>query len=90
MKDSIHRSHFANQLSVDFIGQRVRIGGWIEDIRDIGRIAFLIIRDVTGIIQAIVTGDDNLKLLKNTPRQSALIISGVVQKSQAKGFPIEI
>ena len=90
MKNTIHRSHFANQLGMDFIGQRVRIGGWIEDIRDIGRIAFLVIRDVTGTIQAIVTGDDNLKLLKNTPRQSALIISGIVQKSQAKGFPIEI
>jgi len=61
--NNIHRSHFANQLNESFIGQKVRIGGWIEDIRDIGRLAFVVVRDVTGAIQAIVTGD-NLQLAK--------------------------
>ena len=57
MVNIIHRSHFANQLNEKLVGQNVRIGGWIEDTRDIGRIAFLIVRDVTGTAQAIVTGD---------------------------------
>ena len=88
-KNNIHRSHFANQLNESFIGQKVRIGGWIEDIRDIGRLAFVVVRDVTGAIQAIVTGD-NLQLAKNTPRQSAVIISGMVQKNKTKEFLLEI
>jgi nondiscriminating aspartyl-tRNA synthetase len=87
--NNIHRSHFANQLNESFIGQKVRIGGWIEDIRDIGRLAFVVVRDVTGAIQAIVTGD-NLQLAKNTPRQSAVIISGMVQKNKTKEFLLEI
>lgn len=87
--NNIHRSHFANQLNESFIGQKVRIGGWIEDIRDIGRLAFVVVRDVTGAIQAIVTGD-NLQLAKNTPRQSAVIISGMVQKNKTKDFLLEI
>lgn len=87
--NNIHRSHFANQLNESFIGQKVRIGGWIEDMRDIGRLAFVVVRDVTGTIQAIVTGD-NLQLAKNTPRQSAVIIFGMVQKNRTRDFLVEI
>ena len=90
MASNIHRSHFANQLNENFIGQEVRIGGWIEDTRDIGSLAFMIIRDVTGAVQALVTGDKNLQGVKSTPRQSAVIISGLVQKSRAKDFQVEI
>lgn len=90
MTDIIHRSHFANQLNEKLVGQSVRIGGWIEDTRDIGRLAFLIVRDSTGTAQAIVTGDKNLQMLKNTPRQSVVIISGLVQNSKAKDFLIEL
>jgi len=90
MTDIIHRSHFANQLNEKLVGQSVRIGGWIEDTRDLGRLAFLIVRDVTGTAQAIVTGDKNLQMLKNTPRQSVVIISGLVQNSKAKDFLIEL
>jgi len=90
MVDHIHRSHFASQLNETLVGQKVSIGGWIEDARDIGRLAFLIIRDITGTVQAIVTGHDNLQILKNTPRQSIVMISGLVQNSKAKDFPVEL
>jgi nondiscriminating aspartyl-tRNA synthetase len=90
MADHIHRSHFASQLNETLVGQNVSIGGWIEDARDIGKLAFLIIRDITGTVQAIVTGHDNLQILKNTPRQSIVMISGLVQNSKAKDFPVEL
>jgi nondiscriminating aspartyl-tRNA synthetase len=89
MTHDIHRSHFANQISESLLGQKVRVGGWVEDTRDIGKLAFAVIRDITGSVQVIAT-DGNLQLLKNIPRQSAVIISGLVQKSKAKDFPVEI
>jgi aspartyl-tRNA synthetase len=89
MTHDIHRSHFANQISERLLGQKVRVGGWVEDTRDIGKLAFAIIRDITGSVQVIAT-DGNLQLLKNIPRQSAVIVSGLVQKSKAKDFPVEI
>jgi nondiscriminating aspartyl-tRNA synthetase len=85
----IHRTHYARQLGEDLIGKQVRIGGWVEDVRDIGKIAFVTIRDVTGACQAIVTGD-NVQAAVQTPRQSAVIVSGTVQKSKAKDFPVEV
>jgi nondiscriminating aspartyl-tRNA synthetase len=89
MTHDIHRSHFANQISESLLGKKVRVGGWVEDTRDIGKLAFAVIRDITGSVQVIAT-DGNLQLLKNIPRQSAVIISGLVQKSKAKDFPVEI
>src|SRR6187431_2615631 len=89
MTYDIHRSHFTNEIDETLLGQKVRVGGWLEDIRDIGKLAFVVIRDTTGSVQGIATGD-NLQLLKNIPRQSAVIVSGLVQKSKAKDFSVEV
>src|ERR671915_73409 len=87
--EDVHRSHFTNDLNQSLVGHKVKIAGWIEDIRDIGKLAFLIIRDSSGAAQAIVTGE-NLDLARNTPRQSAVIISGLVQNTKAKDFQVEL
>ncbi|HEX7033661.1 MAG TPA: aspartate--tRNA(Asn) ligase, partial [Nitrososphaera sp.] len=52
-------------------------------------LAFVTIRDVTGACQAIVTGD-TVKVATQAPRQSAVVVAGVVQKSRAKDFPVEL
>ncbi|WP_337862104.1 aspartate--tRNA(Asn) ligase [Nitrososphaera sp.] len=88
-QQDIHRTHFARQLDEGLIGQQVRIGGWIEDVRDIGKLAFVTVRDATGTCQAIVTGDMVQKAVQ-APRQSAVILAGTVQKSRAKGLPVEV
>ncbi len=85
----IKRTHYARQLDETLVGQQVRVGGWIEDVRDIGKLAFVTIRDVTGACQAIVTGD-NVQTAAQAPRQSAVVVAGVVQKSKAKDFPVEV
>jgi nondiscriminating aspartyl-tRNA synthetase len=86
---SLQRTHYACQLDRTLIGLPVTVGGWIEDIRDIGKLAFVTIRDVTGLCQVIVTGG-NLQSALQTPRQSAVSVSGVVQESKARDFPVEL
>jgi nondiscriminating aspartyl-tRNA synthetase len=85
----IKRTHYARQLDDTLVGQHVRVGGWIEDFRDIGKLAFVTIRDVTGACQAIVTGD-SVQAAAQAPRQSAVVVAGVVQRSKAKDFPVEV
>lgn len=85
----IKRTHFARQLDDRLVGEQVRVAGWIEDVRDIGKLAFVTIRDVTGACQAIVTGD-SVQTAVQAPRQSAVVVAGVVQKSKAKDFPVEV
>jgi len=83
------RTHFAKQLQESQIGQKANVAGWLEDIRDIGKIIFLIIRDITGPIQ-IIADPKVFPQIKEIPRQSSIILSGEIQKSKAKENPIEI
>ncbi|HEX2408528.1 MAG TPA: aspartate--tRNA(Asn) ligase [Nitrososphaeraceae archaeon] len=83
------RTHFAKQLNEDIIGQNVNVAGWIEDIRDIGKIIFLVIRDITGPIQVIVN-PKKFPQINEIPRQSSIIISGEIQKSKSKEMKVEL
>jgi nondiscriminating aspartyl-tRNA synthetase len=85
----IKRTHYASQLDDTLAGQQVKVGGWIEDVRDIGKLAFIILRDVTGACQLVVTGE-MMHTAVQTPRQSTVIVTGRVQKSKAKDFPVEV
>ena len=83
------RSHNLEDLSSDLIGKKVTIGGWIEDLRKLGKMTFLTVRDVTGLVQVIVKGDLNDKL-EGLNRQSVVRIQGVVQETKAKDFDFEL
>ncbi len=47
------RSHGAGSLREANIGEQVAIAGWVQRRRDHGGIAFLDIRDATGVVQAV-------------------------------------
>jgi nondiscriminating aspartyl-tRNA synthetase len=87
--EDIKRTHYACQIDTTLLGQQVRVGGWIEDIRDIGKLAFVTIRDVTGICQVIVMGS-NLQSALQASRQSVVIVTGIVQQSKARDFSVEL
>ena len=51
-----------NQVNVEklkkFIGKEVQINGWVYNIRSIGKIWFVIVRDGTGYVQCVVSKND--------------------------------
>jgi nondiscriminating aspartyl-tRNA synthetase len=83
------RTHFSKELKYLKIGSEIRVAGWIEDFRDIGKLGFLTIRDVTGAVQAVLYGD-NLVKAKNIPRQSSILIVGTIQPSKSRDFETEV
>ena len=89
LKSDIHRTHYSIDLNENLIGKNVKIAGWLEDIRDIGKIIFLIIKDVYGPMQVIVD-PNKFPNVKEIPRQSAIIIEGEVKQSKAKNMKIEV
>ena len=70
-------------------GQDVLFGGWVVDLRKLRKMAFLTVRDVTGMCQVIVKGDA-MSLLDGLNRQSVVRILGKVQASKAKDFDFEV
>ena len=85
----ITRTHLIEDLNASMEGQDVLFGGWIVDLRKLGKMAFLTVRDVTGMCQVIVKGE-TMNLLDGLNRQSVVRISGKVQSSKAKDFDFEI
>jgi aspartyl-tRNA synthetase len=85
----VSRTHYASQLTKEDIGFEVIVAGWIEDFRDIGKLGFIMLRDVSGLIQTVIKGE-NLQKARNIPRQSNVIIIGRVQDTKSKNFPVEI
>lgn len=49
-----YRSHFADQLGPDQVGQHVKVAGWVARVRDLGGISFFDLRDGRGIVQVVV------------------------------------
>ena len=85
----ISRTHLIEELNSSMEGQNVIFGGWVVDLRKLGKMAFLTVQDVTGMCQVIVKGDSMI-LLEGLNRQSVVRISGKVQASKAKDFNFEI
>ena len=83
------KTHDISELTVDLIGKQVVLGGWIEDLRKLGKMTFITLRDVSGISQIIVKGDLNDQL-GEINRQSVVAVKGIVQETKARDFEFEI
>jgi aspartyl-tRNA synthetase len=83
------KTHDISELTADLIGKQVVLGGWIEDLRKLGKMTFITLRDVSGISQVIVKGElnDNLEEMN---RQSVVSVKGIVQETKARDFSFEI
>jgi len=83
------KTHDISELTTELIGKQVILGGWIEDLRKLGKMTFITLRDVSGISQIIVKGELN-DTLGEINRQSVVRIKGIVQETKARDFAFEI
>ena len=86
---NLDRTHHVEDINAGMKGQEVILGGWVEDLRKMGKMTFLTLRDVTGIIQIILT-DDVMKSIEDITRQSVVRVTGKVQDTRARDFECEI
>ena len=84
-----NRTHYIEDVKASMNGQEVILGGWVEDLRKMGKMTFLTLRDVTGITQIILT-DDIIKSTEDITRQSVVRITGKIQDTRARDFECEI
>ena len=85
-----NRTHNIEDLNSGMVGQKVIFGGWIEDLRKLGKMTFLTVRDVTGLTQVIVKDDDVSKEVEGITRQSVIRVEGVIQETKARDFECEV
>ena len=75
-------------------GETVTVAGWIHEIRDLGGIAFLIVRDTTGRIQVKLEKDEADEALVETAldahRESVITVTGAVEEEPRAPTDVEI
>ncbi|MGQ0605509.1 MAG: aspartate--tRNA(Asn) ligase [Candidatus Nitrosotenuis sp.] len=81
------KTHDIDQISMTLKGEQIVIGGWVEDLRKLGKMSFLTIRDVTGLAQIIVK---DITLPEDLTRQTSVMVQGTVQETKARDFAFEI
>ncbi len=64
------------------IGERVRVQGWLHALRKMGEVNFVIIRDRTGIAQAVASVSD-LAPLSGLQNETVIEIEGLVVEAEA-------
>ena len=47
----LRRTHYSAQLIPEMEGRRVTIMGWVQQVRRLSKLSFLIVRDREGLIQ---------------------------------------
>ncbi len=74
------------------IGEDVVIKGFVDTLRDQNKIIFLLLRDVSGLVQNVILKDcPDFEVAKNLSEESVVEISGLVkeEKQAPGGFEIE-
>ena len=81
MKNNMYRTHTCNEISLEDVGKKVRIAGFVETIRDLGGLVFLDIRDMYGITQVVTSSDSNdVDFASHIPIESSVMVYGEVKK----------
>lgn len=79
-----YRSHYSKDVSSINYDKSITVAGWVEDIRNIGSIAFIILRDKKGTLQLTAIKKSNPLLFEkivNISRESVVSVKGVCKKS---------
>ena len=79
-----YRNKYCGEITIEDAGKTVRIGGWINSIRNLGSLVFLTVRDESGIVQVI---SEESEKLSDLTRESAVTITGTVQKRSGNVNP---
>ncbi len=75
------RTHTCNDISLEDVGKKVRIAGFVETIRDFGGLVFLDIRDMYGITQVVTSSESqDVDIVSHIPIESTVTVYGTVRK----------
>lgn len=88
------RTNYTNTVNTNLAGEDVIIIGWVHEIRDLGGIIFVLIRDREGMIQVTAPSKkvepNILEEIRKFRKESVVAIKGIVQDSNKAPNGVEI
>jgi len=90
----VTRSHFSSDVTPKLNGKQVSLLGWVQEIRDLGGIRFIILQDRTGTIQITIpkkrVSDEVLSKSDVVQKRYSISVIGTVKetKMSPRGFEV--
>ena len=80
-----NRTHTCNELRLEHAGQRVKLSGWMENVREVGQnFAFVILRDFYGTTQVVIENEEMMSVIHDLNKESTISVEGVVRERSSK------
>ena len=72
----------------DYVGQQVMVRGWVVTTRSSGKIAFLVLRDGTGVVQGVLARKRwprrSGRAIRRSRRRPSVEVTGAVRAERAR------
>ncbi len=81
MEEKMLRTHHLGELRPENVGEKVRLSGWVETIRDHGGVIFVDLRDHYGVTQVVMNDE---KLMDGVNRETVISVTGDVRLRDAE------
>ena len=79
------RTHTCNELRLENAGERVKIVGWMENVREVGsNFAFVVLRDFYGTTQVVIENEAMMRIVKALNKESTISVEGLVRERASK------
>jgi len=88
------RTHFSADVKPEIDGQEVTLFGWVQEVRDLGGIRFIILQDREGTIQVTVlrkkAGNEVVSKSDVLQKRYSIGVKGTVKKTQMTPRGVEV
>ncbi|MBE6485653.1 MAG: aspartate--tRNA(Asn) ligase [Methanosphaera stadtmanae] len=92
--DKCKRTHYSTEITPELAGETVKVTGWVHEIRDLGGIVFVLIRDKKGITQLTAPSkkltEEMMADVRAARKETIVTLTGTVQESPKAPNGVEI
>ncbi len=91
---AMYRTHYSSEITEELNGQRVKVAGWVWEVKDLGGIKFLWLRDREGIVQITApkkkVDPEIFKLIPKLNSEDVVAVEGIVNFTPKAKLGFEI
>ena len=86
-----YRTHRCDEITMQDVGKKVKIAGFVDTIRDLGGLVFLDIRDMYGITQVVTSADSqDVDFASHIPLESSVTVYGTVRERSEETINLKL
>jgi len=90
----MHRTHYSGEITEELNGRHVKVAGWVHEVKDLGGIKFLWLRDRMGIVQVTApkkkVSQEIFKLIPKLNAEDVIAVEGTVNFTPKAKLGFEI